>query len=268
MRCDHRGPLYVQKAFYPEGPDLPHLYLLHPPGGLVSGDHLDVRVNLGENASVLVTSPGAGRLYGARSDKRLQQQYNRLELKENSSMEWFPMETLVYSGARAETCTHIDLSENSYFIGWDICALGLPTSKAPFLSGSLRQVFEIYQRGRPTLIERLSFSAEDEHFRTSPAGLAGFSTNALFVAGPFTDEHERRRILTSLVKLCADKNTALTPRSNRPPMMGATEQGEWLVVRYLGDSATLAREAFIESWTLVRPSLLKREPCSPRIWHC
>ncbi|WP_157114454.1 hypothetical protein [Halioglobus japonicus] len=33
-RCRHKGPLYVQKAFYPEGDSLAHLYLLHPPGAL------------------------------------------------------------------------------------------------------------------------------------------------------------------------------------------------------------------------------------------
>lgn len=34
--CRHQGPLYVQKPFYPEGRELAHLYLLHPPGGMVS----------------------------------------------------------------------------------------------------------------------------------------------------------------------------------------------------------------------------------------
>ena len=42
----HRGPFVVQRALLPEGPDLCHVYLLHPPGGLVGGDELrlDLRV--------------------------------------------------------------------------------------------------------------------------------------------------------------------------------------------------------------------------------
>ncbi|MDR2302236.1 MAG: hypothetical protein LBF38_09375, partial [Deltaproteobacteria bacterium] len=42
-KLSFEGPLRVQKLFYPEKPapgevETCHLYLLHPPGGLVSGD--------------------------------------------------------------------------------------------------------------------------------------------------------------------------------------------------------------------------------------
>ena len=67
--CSHRGPLYVQKAFYPEGRELAHLYLLHPPGGMVSGDDLQINVNMAEGAQALITTPGAGRVYRARPDR-------------------------------------------------------------------------------------------------------------------------------------------------------------------------------------------------------
>ena len=36
------GPLSVQRAFYPETTGAAHLYLLHPPAGIVSGDELHV----------------------------------------------------------------------------------------------------------------------------------------------------------------------------------------------------------------------------------
>ncbi len=54
----HRGPLLVQRAFYPESaPDSIspstcssaepcHVYLIHPPGGVVSGDELSLEVEV------------------------------------------------------------------------------------------------------------------------------------------------------------------------------------------------------------------------------
>jgi urease accessory protein len=57
-RNQHRGPLQVQKALYPEGKDTCHIAVLHPPGGVAAGDRLGVRVSLGEESRALLTTPG------------------------------------------------------------------------------------------------------------------------------------------------------------------------------------------------------------------
>ena len=64
VRLSHQGPLRIQKLFH-DG-DLAHCYLLHPPGGMVSGDSLQSRFRVHQGAKVLITTPASGKLYQAR----------------------------------------------------------------------------------------------------------------------------------------------------------------------------------------------------------
>ena len=70
----HQGPLQVQKAFYPESSGACHVYMLHPPGGVVGGDSFDVKVDVGANAKVLITTPAAGKFYRSAGDIAYQKQ--------------------------------------------------------------------------------------------------------------------------------------------------------------------------------------------------
>ena len=53
----------VQRPFFPEGREVCHVYLLHPPGGLVGGDELRSICAVGAGAHALVTTPAAAKAY-------------------------------------------------------------------------------------------------------------------------------------------------------------------------------------------------------------
>ena len=140
--CQHHGPLRVQRAFYPEGPSVPHVYMLHPPGGLAGGDELSIAIDVEPGAHALVTTPAAGKCY--RSDGRAARQVQRLRAAAGSTLEWLPQENIVFDGAHVRLETHVELDPQARFIGWDILCLGRPANQERFTRGFCRQKLELF----------------------------------------------------------------------------------------------------------------------------
>ena len=85
----HNGPLRVLQSLYPEGDMVCHNVLVHPPGGLVGGDTLDIKVTAGGAAHGLLTTPGATRFY--RSGGKAAIQRTHLTLNDQARLEWLPL---------------------------------------------------------------------------------------------------------------------------------------------------------------------------------
>ncbi|MDH4395245.1 MAG: urease accessory protein UreD [Limnobacter sp.] len=261
----HKGPLYVQKAFYPEGPELAHVYPLHPPGGLVSGDELTVQLDVGNKAQALMTTPGAARVYRARPDRTLQRQINVFNLGVDSSLEWLPLETIVYPDAQASLNTAVHLQEGSKLMLWEVCSLGLPASLQAFDLGSLKQTLNIYAQGRLLLRERLVMDESTRSGFELPVGFQGKPVTGLYVAGPF---HLGQLVSQpgsgGLAQLLDDLREIPVEPSLKTSM---TEVGGFILVRTLGSCSELSKRWMIEVWKILRPALLGRIACPPRVWR-
>ncbi|MFZ9336090.1 MAG: urease accessory protein UreD, partial [Burkholderiaceae bacterium] len=176
-RHAHEGPLRILQSLYPEGDGICHNVLVHPPGGLVGGDTLDVQVDVGEGAHGLVTTPGAARFY--RSDGAPALQNTRLALARGARLEWLPLEALCYSGCLAENRLTLDLADGAEMIGWDLAALGLPNAGQPFERGHLQQ--HLQWPGR--WLERGRIAADDLRLMDGPTRLARRRTSRNTVGG-------------------------------------------------------------------------------------
>lgn len=261
VRSTHYGPLYVQKPFYPEGADTAHVYLLHPPGGLVSGDRLSIAINLQADAKVLVTTPGAGRLYRARSDRTLQQQSQLFELADGAVMEWLPQEMIVFPGAVGRTDTTVNMRAGSTYLGWEICCLGLPASDLPFSHGELHQRLFICHDGVPVLLENLRLNEASFELAAAPVGMNACPVSGVFVAGMLAERFAAEATQAVLAAL-RETLSSCTGRGQA----NVTLVNGFIIGRYLGHSAEEARRVFIALWRILRPLLTGREACLPRIW--
>lgn len=260
----HEGPLYVQKAFYPEGESCAHCYLLHPPGGLVTGDQLSIGITSQEAAHALITTPGAGRVYKAREQGGIQTQSIHLKIEQDACLEWLPLETILFPNSQARLNTRIDLADNAKVITWDITCFGLPANQVEFTEGSVKQNLQIWSKGRIKLNERLVIdlpSGSDVNSLTilnGNAGLRSKPVHGLLIAGPFqaSEAAELIDVLRELQPVIRLEEA----------LVAITLNGEFLTVRYLGHCTEQARLYFAEAWALIRPVLLNKEAVAPRIW--
>ena len=94
-----------------------------------------------------------GKFY--RSAGSVAQQEQIIKVAPKGTLEWFPSENIIFSGARAQIQTKIELSHDSNFMGWEISCLGRPASDEYFSKGELDQRFEVWRDGRPLRFERL-----------------------------------------------------------------------------------------------------------------
>ena len=149
----HKGPLIVQRPFYPEG-DPCHVYLVHPPGGVVGGDELRIDVQVDAGAHALITTPAATKFY--RCDGRhsvadpgaaRRRRHARVAAAGKHLLSRRPMR------APRRACT---IDADSRFIGWEINCLGLPARGEHFDAGALRLDLELWRSAAWQPIKSLS----------------------------------------------------------------------------------------------------------------
>lgn len=254
-RNRHQGPLRVQRPFYPEAADCCHVYLLHPPGGLVIGDELTIEASAESGATALMTTPSAGRVYGAKGAQQWQQQTITLQVADTASLEWLPQETIVFDTARAKLHTRVELDGDARYAGWDIVRLGRSASGEKFEQGECLQTLEIIHNQRPLLIERNHIVAGSD-LQHAVWGLKQFNTFGTFV---LTGEASQEQL--DELRLFLDHQA-----QQRGGYWGVTQKQQMLIIRYLGDDVAGCRAGFEWAWRLLRPICNGLNAVSPRIW--
>ena len=240
------GPLAVQRAFYPEG-DICHVYLLHPPGGVVGGDRLDIDVDLGLGAHSLVTTPGATKFY--RSAGPRAQLIQTIKLQPGASLEWLPQENIFFPGAEVMLETRVELHSDARLALWEIQCLGRPVIGEGFDRGHIDSRLSVSRDGRPLIRERLRVDTDNRARLSLMAGLAVGGTLMISNAGE------------EQVDACRELLFA-----GGTDYAGASLIEDILVVRYLGNSAERARRLFTDVWQRLRTETLGHPPGIPRIW--
>ncbi|WP_311222859.1 MULTISPECIES: urease accessory protein UreD [unclassified Acidovorax] len=254
-RFEHSGPLRILQSLYPEGDTVCHNVLVHPPGGLVGGDVLDIALRVGGGAHGLVTTPGATRFYRSLGELALQRTHAVLE--PGARLEWLPLEALCYDGCQAENRLTMEVAPGAEMFGLDVTAFGLPHADKPFTQGRFQQHIEV-----PGLwLERGRVDASDALLMDGRLGLAGHRCMAslFFVTGtPLTRERRETALDSARAVIDADPLVATA---------GATcPNDRVVVVRVLAPVVEPAMALLQRVWAAWRVALWQLPAQRPRIW--
>lgn len=249
-RLDHQhlGPLRIQKALYPEGPDVCHAIIVHPPGGIAGGDRLEVLLHSSAQSHGLVTTPSAAKWYG--SDAR-STAFQKIEMTLEGALEWLPQETIVFDRAFVETDITIKASKDGAMVGWDHLIFGRKASGESFKTGRFAQSLRVMFPEGLSWHDRLVLNGEDALF-SSPIGLRGqhaFATIWAILPGTQTWTEAAMQ----------------TMREQSPEVAWTVLHPRLLVGRALTDPMRL-KSLLEHAWVGLRPIVLGRAAVAPRLW--
>jgi urease accessory protein len=248
----HEGPLRVQKALYPEGDDICHTVIIHPPAGIAGGDTLDIQVAVGKGSHVVLSTPSATKWY--KSFKNPATQNVQFELGENAKLDWLPQENLFFKGANSNVITKLSLSTNASFIGWDALMLGRHASGEEWSNGHIHMLNEIRRDGKLIWIESGHIDAEDQYSRSLPQLGSWPVCVTLCAVGPSCSPN--------LVEIFAEMMPWTDSLRAGVTLM---PQGV-LLVRAVSNDIEIARNFMIDVWAKLRP-IVHGVPAQPlRLW--
>lgn len=250
---EHFGPLLVQKPLYPEGREVCHVVIVHPPGGVVGGDHLELAARVGPAASTQITTPGAAKWYKANG--HISHQAIKLDVGTKGVLEWVPQETIFFDNVDVKLDHRVVMEKEASYIGSEILCFGRTASGEAFTSGRIRQRTSIQYDGKLIWFEQLRLAGGGPGMK-SPLLLAGNTVCATLIAVGKT--------IPSAVLAAAREEAGEIAKG--VGHLGISQLKPVIMARYLGNSSETARQVMLHIWGLLRPAMLDREAMVPRMW--
>jgi urease accessory protein len=252
------GPLTLQKILHPEGPEIAHAFVLHPPSGIAGGDQLQLSVGIASGAHALLTTPGATRWYKANGRDTFQKLH--LEVADHGCLEWLPSENLFFDESQAQMYSCVSLSRDARFIGWEVMQFGqrqsLKSVDHHWRASGVRAEQSISIGGTLDWQESARYTDQTVLDRPTIQGTAGYPVvGTLWAYGPDTLPESAREDWVQ--KLTFSENLRV----------GCTQLPSGLIVcRVLAQETDVAREAMIQAWAWLRPRVIGRQAEPLRIW--
>jgi urease accessory protein len=161
-RIAHVFQRYPVRVMFPRvsSSEVNEAVLVNASGGVAGGDRLEFAITALGNASAVVTSQAAEKVYRALSEPaRIS---TRLKVSESAKLAWLPQETIVFNRARLSRETQIDLVSGAELLALEWLVLGRTAHGEELAGGHINDSWRVRIDGR--LVWADSFRVTDRTF--------------------------------------------------------------------------------------------------------
>ncbi len=253
---EHHGPLLVQKSLYPEGKEICHAVILHPPAGIAGGDHLAIQLNVEKNAKVVVTTPGATKWYKANQKDASQRII--IQVDPHGHLDFLPQENIFFNSSNAHNQIVVHQDKTSSSIGWDIAQLGRTAQGEHWEDARLRNEIEYYFDHELCWVESMLLESQ-KSFYNETCGLAEFPVFGTMWMSSVNASEDLLEEITELVRWDDALRVGVT-------RIAIDENFGLILVRGLSDEVEYLKNCFIQIWLFARERIAGIKPLPLRIW--
>jgi urease accessory protein len=178
-----RAPFHLSKPYWDSEARILIVQVVNPTAGILAGDELEVRIEVERGSALIVTTPGASRVFTMRHGAAVARQ--QISVADGAWLEWIPEPLVTHRESTFRQITRLELDASAAVFYADQWMPGRLGHGEAWAWRRLELLLEVWQANRLVLCERMAASG---HELQALAALHGSGPEACFLnavlAGP------------------------------------------------------------------------------------
>jgi len=243
-------PLYTQKALYYDEklPNMAHLFIMSPSGGILQGDRYRMDISLANNAVSHITTQGATRIYKMNSNYATQ--LININVGKNCYLEFIPDQIIPFRNSRYYQKVSLNVDPSATLIYSEIIVPGR-VAMGELFSYDLCYLKTIGQNTEKNIkfIDNCMLKPKNQNMNT----LGMFSNHTVLASVYILTKNENVLILNKKINSIIKNNDEVSGGSTILP------NNSGLVVRLMCNSSEIIKTEIYDIVRIVRKEILDAE---------
>jgi urease accessory protein len=243
-----QGAFKVMRPIYHDESGQACYYLLNPGGGYLDGDRYQMKISLGENAKLTLTTQGATKVY--KTPKKYAYQESEIFLQAGSYLEYIPDPLIAYKNANYKQKNVIRMDKTATFLYYDIITPGWSPEGEHFSYETIQLLNEIYMDDELVAYDHLKLQPSAQNM-SGLGFMEGYThLGSMMVVGNQSSNSLVDRLYSAIDQNMYDYKVGLSSLS----VPGFT-------IRMFANSTQVIEKAFSTIHRMINQEWFQKNPC-------